>query len=678
MFACRALLLTPLLAALACQEPVLLPDKRQQPTGGDSYEPGDGDEQPGDGATAGDTDPVVPTIDGVLGVYDVSGSDAIYGAYTGKAELRANGAAVSVIHTIRWTSATFEGLRVAQAWRGDLVDAVHPFTGEVSLDRARFIKSYGGTVRTAADSVPRQLRVELRRTLPTRLEATITDVVAPSTALSVETWTYSAPSGVTAIWTNERARVPAHSPMSEDDKESWHDLFESFYELPDVAPYVGMPDFEAAMNYVIQDPTDFDYLRQNPDTVRVLQAVVDPVSLAEARLRQRGYAYPLFAKAAGFDAQAPLRNINGAGFMASWDPVNNVHRQSGDSLLWTGMYIASQSLRFATTGESVALDNVRRSLDALFTCRVITGQDGQFCRSLRPHVEDGDSGWVRGAPPYEHLDWLQGGNNDMAHGLAVGFVWGWLALEQAGGDGARTDRIIDAVEHLLEHSDIIADGKTNEMKWLLMHHAFTDHFSSRLKYELMFPVLEPVVIDAANGTTYTKGVSLDASGSHLTIISLLTLWRAAQIAGISDQSDYRVAMRNGIEVMRGTRLGLYQLVGSTVGDFATPPPELEEALWTMREYPLVKQSFDLDHRISNTFSLSPWPALPWKNDWLEDDRTRSLVTYPLFERNPDEDYQWKAAPNSYRGAPVQSQGANIDFLFAYWFGRHYGVITPSM
>jgi hypothetical protein len=632
------------------------------------------------GWPGGVCDSAEPSLDELRGIYEVSGTDPTYGDYAGQAELRWD-AALSryrLSHLVRFTSAMFEDLHVAQAWEGDLVDATHPFQAEVRLHRARFIRQYDGLTRTPADATPIVLGVTLRCVEGEQLEAVLS---AEGLATTTETWTLAAAGGSEPLWQSHRELVPLHEPMPEDTRDTYFDLFETFYLLPEIAPYTERPEFQAAMNYAVYDPTDFAYLREHPDTIRVIQAVIDPISMLEAKLRHRGYAYTLAEKAAQFDPVVPERHINAAGMMSTWQPGpdgTGYHRQSGDSLLWTGMYVASQAMRYRTTGEAVALDNLRRSLDAIFVCHAITMTAGEFCRSLRPHVVDGDPKWIRGTAPYEHLDWLSGGNNDMSNGLAIGMLWGWLTLRSAGGDPTREQRIVAITEDLLDHSSIVNDGRLNELRWTLFHYLITDDWRSLLTYEVMYPALEPVLIDEGTGIAYLKGLALDSSGTHLSMVGLWNLWQIAHELGHEHEGDYRIAMRHALETMGATRLGLFQLVTGTLGDYATPPPERERGLWLLREYPIVKQDLDFDHRVSAEFCMAPWPALPWKNDWTVEDRSRSLAMLPLFERNLDHDYQWKAGPNEYKSNASTVEGAYIDFLVAYWFARYYGVITPEM
>jgi hypothetical protein len=75
--------------------------------------------------------------------------------------------------------------------------------------------------------------------------------------------------------------------------------------------------------------------------------------------------------------------------------------------------------------------------------------------------------------------------------------------------------------------------------------------------------------------------------------------------------------------------------------------------------------------------MSPYPAVPWKNDWMKypaEDRTQGLDAYPLFELSPDI-MSYKIG-RDYRGwSNYEVPGP--DFLHLYWFARRYGLLTAS-
>jgi hypothetical protein len=279
----------------------------------------------------------------------------------------------------------------------------------------------------------------------------------------------------------------------------------------------------------------------------------------------------------------------------------------------------------------------------------------------------------------------------MIQGYFVGFAWAALALEQAGGHAELLDRMRAVVSGLLDSSPLLEVGGSfeqnqvlNRSKALLLSYLLSGDIADYLEYVGYYTVVQEWLVDMGNGSTYEYGIS-DWSGNHLNLQSLLTLYLMADHAAgplnnLADHAeDYRVGMAEGLARMRHTRVGLLQLVYGALGAFATPPPELEDALWVMREMPLPKiHDAAIDWRIHPSFCMSPFPNLPWKGDWADpgQDRSQSLTAYPLFERTTDA-FLWKSMPGTYRGFASGVEEPGADYLFAYWFGRWANVIDET-
>lgn len=628
------------------------------------------------------------------GVYDLYGNDSNLGPYTGQVEIRVleQPSTYRLIRTQTWESVCFEGDqitphqaqcsglgdRIALVWEGEVLSVVEPYTFRVTLSTLGFISSYGEISRQGIDPRPVEFLGSFRPRGNGTLQGTFVPVNRPDYAafFGEEEWVWSSPSGAGPIWQNERVEIPSHEPIPDDTRTARFDLFSSFYEREDVAAYLDRADFQEAMHYFVFDPTDYDFYRANPNVIRVIQKIVDPISLAEARLRKRAFGQSLEAKAIHFDEVMPLNHLNEAGIYSRYNdqaPEGQQFVANADGTLWTGVYAASQALRYLETQSPEAFTNMQRALEGLILCFDIAPAPGDFARAVRLHVEDGDPAYVRGIGEYAQWDWRPGANNDMLKGYLVGFTWAWLALERAGGDPALEDRMAEIVGNLLRDNEIAADGLINEMLLRMLLWMMTDDSEQRWRYQVLFEVVKPYLIDNGNGSFHEYGIS-DWSGNHLNLQGLLSGFVIAQTMGDRREGDFRKGLRNGLEQLRHTRLGLYQLVAATLGDFPQPPPELAEAMWVMREVPAPKASHNIDWAINPRFSISPFPALPWKLDWGEQGRLQSLRAYPLFERNVG-GFVWKNNPFAFRSpaSPLIEGGA--DYLFAYWFGRYFKVIT---
>ncbi|MBI5536823.1 MAG: hypothetical protein HY898_29145 [Deltaproteobacteria bacterium] len=613
----------------------------------------------------------------LVGVYAIKGSDARWGGYTGQAEVRAGG---GVAHLQKWTSASFEGDEVGLAWQGKAQGEQlqgGPYPMSFQLDRQAFIKSYKGEIHEGLAPKTVAYAAQCTRTSDVTIDCAFAPDVSTEPTYT-ETWTWVGDVGAEPLWANQRQLVPMHDAIPDATKSTLFQTYATYHQMPELQPYVNRPEFQEAMHYQTFDPTDFDFYRANPGVLRVIQRVPDAISLVETRMRNRAYRQTLEQKRAYYDTEMPLHFLNGAGMLVSYLPGATPPQQyipSGDSMLWTGVYVASQAMRYLVTQDPVAFDNMLRGLHAQIMCFDIVGVDGQFARTIREH-EEPLNGWVQGTGTFAGFDWMPGCNNDMLQGYYVAFTWAWLVLKDQAGYAAEKQKMVAILDNLVTHFPVAGDKKTNELKARMILYMMTKDIQQKLQYEALYQASKVWLVDQGNGALWEYGTS-DWSGNHLIIQGLLVPYLVSQNVNDGHLNELKTGMRKSLERMRHTRLGLYQLIGATLGDFATPPPELEENLWVLREFPAPKVNYDYDWRIHPDFCMSPFPNLPWKNDWTQGGRFASLVSYTLFERVPDA-FAWKTSPFDFKGGAVPYEDPGTDFLFAYWFGRTFGVIDPQM
>jgi hypothetical protein len=630
------------------------------------------------------------------GIYRVTGIDSRWGTYSGQVEIRASDEAGihDIIHIQQWDDARFEGDSIALAWEGVLDLSGSEPTVEVSLERVGFVTEYGDLMRNPdpTANAPVLYSSELVKVDEATFEVSFRPAPGDQEWTFDETWIWDGLSGPTPIWVNERVSLQGHDPVPEQLKERLFRLFKSYHEMPEVQPYVERPEFQEAMHYWIFDPTDYDFYRSQPDVLRVVQKIVDPISLVETRLRARAYRHSLAEKQAVFDEQVPVYFLNDPGMITGFDPTlpEDIRQTSDrDSMLWTGSYVASQAMRYLVTGETEALETMTHALEGQILCYEIVPTPGEFARTLRTHIEGADDEWIQGEGEYSEIDWLPGGNNDMLKGFYSGFLWAHLALEKAGGYGDLQARMVDVLQGLLDYNPLLQVQALSDvtdiydrMVFLLLSHTLEPDLSKYLEYAAYYKVVAPWLTATGNGSVYWYGIA-DWSGIHLGIQTLLALVMGAETA--SDPLlileyhalTYRDAMATALDRLRHTRIGLAQLVYGTLGSFSEPPPELEDALWVLREMPAPKERYEIDYSINPAFCLSPFPEEPWKLDWLQTDRFQSLSVYPLFEKGP-RNYRWKVPPGSFDGTATGDWEPGVDYLFAYWLGRYFGVIRPDM
>jgi hypothetical protein len=103
----------------------------------------------------------------------------------------------------------------------------------------------------------------------------------------------------------------------------------------------------------------------------------------------------------------------------------------------------------------------------------------------------------------------------------------------------------------------------------------------------------------------------------------------------------------------------------------------DQAIWGLRSFWVPKHPHPVDHRICADFVLSPFPALPWKLDWLTNpDRQQSLVAYGMLEHAPDQ-YRWNDNAFSLARHLGPKELPGVDYLFLYWLARAMSLITAQ-
>ncbi len=634
----------------------------------------DADDDTGDDDTTPLPDPPIEP-----GIYAVEGTDSRYGDYAGEVEIRAGDGKWDFIRSVRFDDVTFEDpikdvtYDVYTAWLGEIREERGIVT-DVSLKVADSITHYGAVTRTDDDAIPVIVTGAV-----TEAGAGAFDVSYATTGESVhtftatETWTYDGASDTAPIFADEDTFIPGHNPMPGWLHALIYGLLDHYHSLSWFDGYRDREDFQAGVHYIARFHTDFGWYRAHPSSLRVANRWLDEVSMAETMLRARAYGPTLAEKAAMFDADMPTYYLNPLGMFsqAQWESDPLVQSESGDGLLWTGCYLASQVFRYLETGEEEALDNWLRALDGLFLSHDIPQDETTFARTVRPH--QAGRGWVQGDAPYEDVDWLEGGNNDMIQGLYYGYTLSWIYLPDEPEFDDYRDGIALRAVRLADHADIALDGEFNEIKAAWLAYLTTGDDAYKTRYQTLYanPLLR-FYTRMGGGMFYLWGVS-DWSGQHLDTIGQLVL---AFLAEATDDQDALAILEEGWtngSVLQALTQTLFPISAFALGDPSpAADPALDTAIWNMRGLPYPKQSLAMDKHIDPSWSPSPLPSLFWKFDWLEGGRWQGLWGVPIWQRMHEN--LIITAPSDFEmGESDWMSGGGADFLHAYWLGRHFGV-----
>jgi hypothetical protein len=631
----------------------------------------------------GDGSSILPS-DPLVGVFSVNGTDA-RGTYEGTIEVTKQGEGYAFTRTVAWKGVTVEdGRELHWVFAGTIAKS----TLSATLRRADWMTKHGAVVRTAADG-PVAVSGSVTPAANGAFDVTISGG-APGIAIAEhETWSGRRASDGTKLYVAERAFIPGHPPPSATEKAGFDTLYKSYDALPVISPFAARPEFKAAIHGNVIDKTDFDFYRAHPNAIRVAQKVVDDVSIGETLPRADAYRKTLAEKAAIFEADLENRFTDDqVGTVPHGQIVGGPIYESGDGALWTGTWVAANAFRYQVTGDAKAIPPLVRGLEALLTLQEITGDWAHFARTLR-HARGEGAGWHAGTGKWAGIEWLEGGNNDMVKGLFYGYLTAWdvLCTGALPGYASYCTRILENAKHIvndvkLASSDTSQSDLTNKLPSTWLVAAIDPNPLEKAAYQAQAEGVWTAgkAIIQATPVYYNQG-TVDWSGTHLTFVGDVIEMLLAQKLNLG--GDAQTVVRAHIDAshtnLEQQRFATWHLLATALG---TPAPAkspawVDDARWRFREIPYPKLSLDIDRRIGSEFCMSPYPAVPWKNDFMsypDPDRTQGLATFPLFEGGASVTV-WMAGNDYVEGSGMEASGA--DYVHLYWFARKYGLFSAT-
>ena len=654
--------------------------------------------------------------------YEISGTHSVYGKYRGLIELSSVNRIANRVVT--YDDFRFEGLKVREVWSGSYEqggDADGPVSLNFSLKQADIFNRVDHFVRT---------RSQFKTPYVVAYSADFAK--SPLITLSNPSGTYFEQLGrqierteLAPLWKNERQNIPAMGDkMAAIGELSMVTLFypimcvlrgDRFYKS-----FENREEFKTRTQYCVLDPTDFEFLRANPDTVSVNNKVTDQISLLEGSLRTSAYGTPLAEKARRYGKDMREHHINQLGLFsgALFDAQDNFidYLPNGDGALWSGMYAGSEAMRYLATKAPDALDNFKRTTSGLMLLMDVTGDEREFGRSAHLLVpgEQLAGAWARGAGKYQNLKYIKIGNNDMIKGLFHAFAWAYEILPPNDPFLAEVTEHAKRLPHLrISHEKIhpgnallaaglaaIASGKLDDLYKYLAVYEF---------------VMQPVGLLRLDEGFYAGGIG-DWSGVNLMMVSNVSQIivannvakrfrnSAPHLVPLLDEAvghqrqklvetwaTYRNVRRDFMTIAADA----FAVSDSNLIEFppGTKPTQWHRkdewqtlrplSVWGLRELPVPtsKHVLNYDYTWSPQWCLSYWPHLPWKC-FVEAKPLSfyylSAYNYPLFEGTSlDSDNVWTSAFDFRGSANPSYRNGRIDFLHVYWMGRLSGLLDEK-
>jgi hypothetical protein len=410
----------------------------------------------------------------------------------------------------------------------------------------------------------------------------------------------------------------------------------------------------------------------------------------------------LYDKAMFFDKQVRERHIrtglNGTvSSMVKGDVTTGSMEDSDNDGLWTSMYLAGETFRYAVTKSDEALQNVRESLDAMERLYTINGIPGFPSRSFeRRGYKFDEKPWRRAED--REWDWKSTTSSDEV----IGHIFAFGAIAELIDVHDLHDKAVLLIDTLMSHivkNDFYLidwDGKpTLWGKWNpdyvnALHGTSGDrklnssnivamlqtayHFTGKEKYRdailklmkehnylnnLMIPMKKiNGAPEEANEWNKMLSGGWNHSDDEMYFVGYWGLYRYA----LNDtlKAKYRQAIIDHWEAERLEKEGLWNIM-TAIAD--TKDIDLKEAIWYLQEYPLdlIEWSVNSSHR-KDIELIKPDYREQTLKEVLPPDELR------IARHNSN---RFDLDGNS--GGTAESSAGDI-WLLPYWIGRYLGVI----
>jgi len=490
-------------------------------------------------------------------------------------------------------------------------------------------------------------------------------VLNGSTGLPIETITCAAtaPNGDVwfgsrqgAIrWTSGRFEYYAGNRWLPDDR------VQAVQCLPDNSVYVWTP---AGVGHI--------YFRR----MTLEQKAEHYEKLTDARHKRFGYV-------SGCDLTRP-------GDLSQWQNASD-----DNDGLWTAMYVAAESFRYAVTQSPQARQNARQSLLALLELEKVTGIPGFPARS-RVHKSEAEFGKPRGGEWHKTPDGEWEWKGDTSSDEIVGHYFGWQVYYDLVADDDEkamirktvrrvTDHIIDngyclidvdgeptrwavwAPERLNDDPECRGDRGLNSLE-ILSHLKVASHITGDEKYDQAAMKLIQKHHYALN-TINQKVLPDDFPGAienhpdnQLAFLAYYSLLKLENTSAL--RAFYLASIERSWRIQRSQRSPLYNFIYGAVTNRAC---DVESAVKTLEEIPLDLVRWTVTNSLRKDLK---WSALPDRFD-------RPQLVSPLpYQEQPLQ--KWSGNPYlTDGGREGLAEECGTYWLLPYWMGRYHRIIDEA-
>ncbi|HET7560725.1 MAG TPA: hypothetical protein VFK80_12275 [Limnochordia bacterium] len=358
--------------------------------------------------------------------------------------------------------------------------------------------------------------------------------------------------------------------------------------------------------------------------------------------------------------------------------------------LWTGLYLAAESYRYAATKDPEALARAKRAFAAMERLEAVTTIPGFPTKAIvKPGHPDAQHGSVPWHPSADG-EWLWKG--DCSSDEIDGHLYAYSIYFDLAADAAERARIVTLVDkimtHILDNGYFIIGLDGQPTRWgvwapaklnddpawrpeqglnsmeILSHLRAAHHITGKQRYLDAYREL----IEEHHYDQNMLRQKIDHPGhdnhsdDELAFISYYPLLKYEDDPAL--RSLYLDSLEHAWRIERPERNPLWNLIYNVLADNRL---DLAETVQTLREIPLDLIDWNVDNSIRQDVAFK---AISGRFGELETEAVLPYDELPISKWNGN---PYRAAGGG--GGHAEDDGAY--FLLPYWMGRYYGLITAG-
>ncbi len=349
----------------------------------------------------------------------------------------------------------------------------------------------------------------------------------------------------------------------------------------------------------------------------------------------------------------------------------------GDAAIWTGLYVATEALRYATTNQPAARTNMENGLAALHRMQTATGQPGLLCRYVYP---DGT--------PHEKAP-----SKDTYTGVMFGYGVAYPFISDPVLRAIVEQDVRNIAAYSVDHGFDTVDGDQILILHLLRvavsvlagSPEFTQLYRDRVNEILPPGTLDPSMDERILTQTLGDREADAASSQGTHHLKWLALYNLARLETADPQVGQAIqAYRRMVEDMwifvRDEYNTLDNFTHALYG-LSCSEADVRDGIWSLQLFPFDEADPYLGRRgLGVNYGDEIYRDMV--NNELggifESDFGFGRVTrypIPLDKRHRDA-FIWQRGARRLEGDSADYLYPGLDYLLVYWMGRYHGLFDP--